>query len=99
MVGHLRKDYPTDVKSLQRETAMQVQTTAQATKFQATFELRQNSAGRMPAGVQMVLHKGEELFAEGDEADFFYQVVSGAIRSYKLLSDGRRQIDAFHLRG
>jgi CRP/FNR family transcriptional regulator, nitrogen fixation regulation protein len=25
--------------------------------------------------------------------------VSGAIRSYKLLSDGRRQIDAFHLEG
>jgi CRP/FNR family nitrogen fixation transcriptional regulator len=47
----------------------------------------------------MVLRKGERLFDEGDEADFFYQVVSGAIRSYKMLSDGRRQIDAFHLRG
>jgi CRP/FNR family nitrogen fixation transcriptional regulator len=47
----------------------------------------------------MVLSKDEELFAEGDEADCFYQVVSGAIRSYKLLSDGRRQIDAFHLPG
>jgi CRP/FNR family nitrogen fixation transcriptional regulator len=78
---------------------MQVQTTAQATKFQPTFGLRQDPAGRMPAGVQMVLRKGGELFAEGDEADFFYQVVSGAIRSYKLLNDGRRQIDAFHLRG
>jgi CRP/FNR family nitrogen fixation transcriptional regulator len=53
----------------------------------------------MPAGVQIVLRKGEQLFDEGDEAEFFYQVVSGAIRSYKLLSDGRRQIDAFHLRG
>jgi CRP/FNR family transcriptional regulator, nitrogen fixation regulation protein len=77
---------------------MQVQTTTQATKFSA-FALQQASAGRMPAGLQMVLRKGEELFAEGDDADFFYQVVSGAIRSYKLLSDGRRQIDAFHLRG
>jgi len=47
----------------------------------------------------MMLSKGEELFAEGDEAEYFYEVVSGAIRSYKLLSDGRRQIDAFHLRG
>lgn len=51
------------------------------------------------AGTHMVLRKGERLFDEGDEADFFYQVVSGAIRSYKMLSDGRRQIDAFHLRG
>jgi CRP/FNR family nitrogen fixation transcriptional regulator len=26
-------------------------------------------------------------------------VISGAVRSYKLLSDGRRQIGAFHLPG
>ena len=51
------------------------------------------------AGFQMVLRPGEELFGEGDEAEFFYQVVSGAVRSCKLLNDGRRQIDAFHLRG
>jgi CRP/FNR family nitrogen fixation transcriptional regulator len=54
---------------------------------------------RTPAGMQKVLRKGEELFAEGDDAEYFYKVVSGAIRSYKLLSDGRRQIDAFHLQG
>lgn len=58
-----------------------------------------NRSPAMSAGVQIVLRKGEQLFDEGDEAEFFYQVVSGAIRSYKLLSDGRRQIDAFHLRG
>ncbi len=79
---------------------MQVQTAPQASKFPAAaFGLRPPVAGGMPAGVQMVLGKGEDLFAEGDEAEFFYQIVSGAIRSYKLLSDGRRQIDAFHLRG
>ena len=79
---------------------MQIQTTPQASKFQAAaFALRPAATGRMPTGVQMALRKGEELFAEGDEAEFFYQVLSGAIRSYKLLSDGRRQIDAFHLRG
>ncbi|SEP18001.1 CRP/FNR family transcriptional regulator, nitrogen fixation regulation protein [Rhodospirillales bacterium URHD0017] len=79
---------------------MQVQTTSQASKFPAAaFGLRPPLAGKSPTGIQMVLVKGEELFAEGDQADFFYQVVSGAIRSYKLLSDGRRQIDAFHLRG
>jgi CRP/FNR family nitrogen fixation transcriptional regulator len=80
---------------------MQIQTMPQASKFQATaFAVRSGAAtGRMPAGVQMVLRKGEELFAEGEEAEFFYQVQTGAIRSYKLLSDGRRQIDAFHLGG
>ena len=43
--------------------------------------------------------KGEDIFAEGDRAAFFYMVVSGAVRTSKLLSDGRRQIDAFHLSG
>ena len=28
-----------------------------------------------------------------------YQVIKGAVRTYKLLSDGRRQIGAFHLSG
>jgi CRP/FNR family transcriptional regulator, nitrogen fixation regulation protein len=79
---------------------MQAQTAIQASKFPAAaLGLRPIPATKAPTGLQMVLGKGEELFAEGDEAEFFYQVVSGAIRSYKLLSDGRRQIDAFHLRG
>ena len=51
------------------------------------------------AGTPLVLAKDEQLFIQGDAADSFYQVVAGAIRSYKLLSDGRRQIDAFHLGG
>lgn len=40
-----------------------------------------------------------EIFAEGDRAGTFYKVVTGVVRTYKLLSDGRRQIDAFHLPG
>lgn len=41
--------------------------------------------------------KGVEIYGEREPADYVYQVVSGAVRSYKLLSDGRRQIGAFHL--
>lgn len=41
--------------------------------------------------------KGVEVYGEKEPADYVYQVVSGAVRSYKLLSDGRRQIGAFHL--
>src|SRR3954464_11467843 len=41
--------------------------------------------------------KGSEIFGEKEPADYVYQVTSGAVRSYKLLSDGRRQIGAFHL--
>jgi CRP/FNR family nitrogen fixation transcriptional regulator len=50
-------------------------------------------------GMARMATKDEEIFAEGDRAAYFYKVVSGAVRTFKLLSDGRRQIDAFHLPG
>src|SRR5581483_6524935 len=43
--------------------------------------------------------RDEEIFGEDEPAEYVYQVVSGAVRTYKLLSDGRRQIGAFHLPG
>jgi CRP/FNR family nitrogen fixation transcriptional regulator len=43
--------------------------------------------------------KDEEIFAEGDEASHYFKVVSGVVRSCKILNDGRRQIDAFHVAG
>ena len=43
--------------------------------------------------------KDREIFGENEPADYVYQVTTGAVRSYKLLSDGRRQIGAFHLVG
>jgi len=38
-----------------------------------------------------------EIYGEEEPAEYVYQVMRGAVRSYKLLSDGRRQIGAFHL--
>jgi CRP/FNR family transcriptional regulator, nitrogen fixation regulation protein len=40
-----------------------------------------------------------EIFGEAEPADYVYQIRQGAVRTYKLLSDGRRQIGAFHLPG
>ena len=40
-----------------------------------------------------------EIYAEGDRALSFYKVAVGVVRTYKLLSDGRRQISAFYLPG
>jgi CRP/FNR family nitrogen fixation transcriptional regulator len=51
------------------------------------------------AGSLRCFRKDEEIFAEGDRVRHFYQVVSGAVRTFRLLTDGRRQIDAFHLPG
>lgn len=43
--------------------------------------------------------RGSEIYGEKEPAEYIYQVKSGTVRSYKLLSDGRRQINAFHVPG
>jgi len=40
-----------------------------------------------------------EIFAQGEKAAAIYQVAFGAVRIYRLLADGRRQISAFHFAG
>jgi len=42
---------------------------------------------------------GREIYAQGDLNDKCYQVSIGAVRVYRLLSDGRRQVVSFHLPG
>lgn len=42
---------------------------------------------------------GEEIFGEREPADYVYRVISGAVRTYRILADGRRQICDFHLAG
>jgi len=50
-------------------------------------------------GVPMLYARDSEIYGEGEEAEFVYQVVSGAVRTYKILNDGRRQVGAFYLPG
>jgi len=50
-------------------------------------------------GAAVRFERNTEIYGEDEPAEYFYQVVSGAVRTYKLLSDGRRQIGAFHLPG
>lgn len=45
------------------------------------------------------LKRDAALFYEGDAASSYYKVVSGAVRSCKLLQDGRRHITDFFLPG
>ena len=40
-----------------------------------------------------------QLFSEGQPADHLYKVVKGAVRTFKVLSDGRRHITKFSLAG
>jgi len=50
-------------------------------------------------GAPTSLPRGAKIFGETEPADYVYKVVSGAVRAYRVLSDGRRHIDAFHLPG
>ncbi|WP_378941993.1 helix-turn-helix domain-containing protein [Mesorhizobium sp. ANAO-SY3R2] len=42
---------------------------------------------------------GTEIYGQNELAGCIYQVEFGAIRIYRLLADGRRQISSFHLPG
>ena len=48
---------------------------------------------------ELTYKEGTEIYGEKEPADYVYQVRTGAVRKYKLLSDGRRQIGAFKLVG
>ncbi|MGM4875774.1 helix-turn-helix domain-containing protein [Bradyrhizobium sp. 956_D2_N1_5] len=48
---------------------------------------------------ELTYRKCSEIYGEKELADYVYQVKSGAVRSFKLLPDGRRQIGAFHISG
>src|SRR5262245_15605919 len=46
-----------------------------------------------------ILAEGAEIYAQGERTQAIYQVAFGAVRIFRLLADGRRQISAFHLPG
>jgi CRP-like cAMP-binding protein len=50
-------------------------------------------------GAPMSFTRNAEIYGENEPADYLYKVVSGTVRTYKVLSDGRRQIGAFYLPG
>jgi CRP/FNR family transcriptional regulator len=53
--------------------------------------------GASPSNV--TVEAKQMVFYEGDPADYVYEVVSGTVKLYKLLADGRRQITGFFFPG
>ncbi|MGY3488222.1 CRP/FNR family nitrogen fixation transcriptional regulator [Bradyrhizobium sp. USDA 4011] len=65
-------------------------------------DLRGQSDVRGPFGMiatPMKFTRNSEIYGEDEAAEYLYQVVSGAVRTYKVSEDGRRQIGAFYLPG
>jgi CRP/FNR family nitrogen fixation transcriptional regulator len=50
-------------------------------------------------GAPMSFSRNAEIYGESEPADYLYKVVSGTVRTYKVLADGRRQIGAFYMAG
>ena len=50
-------------------------------------------------GAMMTYPRDAEIFGENEPAEYLYKVVSGSVRTYKILSDGRRQVSGFYLPG
>ena len=50
-------------------------------------------------GALIKVERNVEIYGEEEPAEYLYQVLTGAVRTYKVLQDGRRQIGAFHLPG
>ena len=62
------------------------------------------SPARQPAalvldGLHLSHGRDETVFDEGQSADRVYQLISGSLRTCRILRDGRRQIEAFHFPG
>lgn len=50
-------------------------------------------------GASMPYGRNAEIYGENEPAEYVYKVISGTVRTYKVLNDGRRQIGGFYLPG
>jgi CRP/FNR family nitrogen fixation transcriptional regulator len=88
-----------------RESQLQIFSHGQSAQLPVAkvFQLADHAASRSACaakdGGPRTFEHDQEIFGEGDPADFLFEVLSGAVRTFKLLSDGRRLIDAFHVPG
>jgi CRP/FNR family nitrogen fixation transcriptional regulator len=87
---------------------MLTQTTNRAASFkQPAMALRQAPRSRREPhgetielmGALVPFGRNAEIYGENEPADYLYKIVSGAVRTYKVLVDERRQIGGFYLTG
>ena len=51
------------------------------------------------SGAPTSFSRNQEVFGEGEPAEYFYRLKSGCIRTYSTFRDGRRQVASFYLPG
>src|SRR5476649_2040579 len=50
-------------------------------------------------GAPTSFSRNQEVFGEGEPAEYLYRLKSGCIRTYSTFRDGRRQVASFYLPG
>ncbi|MGZ3375093.1 MAG: helix-turn-helix domain-containing protein [Phenylobacterium sp.] len=50
-------------------------------------------------GTRVFVSRDTEVYGQDDEADRFYRVISGVVRTSRLTADGRRQVGDFYYTG
>jgi CRP/FNR family nitrogen fixation transcriptional regulator len=79
---------------------MQTQSLSYAQRgHDAAHAIRASAGAPALIGVTKRFERDQPIFSEGDGAEHVFRVVSGAVRVFCLLSDGRRQIEEFYLPG
>ena len=64
---------------------------------QSDEQLRLPSWAELLAAVPIKYGRNVEIFGDQEPAQYLYKVVEGAVRTFKILNDGRRQIAGFYL--
>src|SRR5215510_2214503 len=61
--------------------------------------LRSGVMAKLMLGVPIKFGAGAEIYGEGEPVEYVYEVVHGAVRTIKVLADGRRKIGGFYFAG
>ena len=80
---------------------------SQTTNFPGTQNLRFAPPAASPSladslemmGASMSYARNAEIYGEDEPTEYLYKLVSGTVRTSKILNDGRRQIGEFYLPG
>ncbi len=82
-----------------RRSAMPMPAVSLSMPQHGTVEVGSLADAMATMGATISYPRNSEIFAEEEPSDYLYQVVCGSVRTYKILSDGRRQIGGFYLPG
>jgi CRP/FNR family transcriptional regulator, nitrogen fixation regulation protein len=68
-------------------------------EFPAALQAFAGTASIEAMGTSVSLRRNAQIYGENDRTNHLYKVLSGTVRTCRVLVDGRRQVGAFYLSG